>query len=1111
MKKALLIGLGLLILLLQACQDPNTTVSPSSTHSSTSQNNKQATSGESVKIFNLTSNTSNGISFSNTITETQAMNSLTFEGMLQGAGVGVLDINNDGLQDIYFAANMSSDKLYLNKGNLKFEDVTTASGITAQNWSTGVAVVDINGDGYDDIYVCKFMYDDPSRRHNVFYINNKNGTFTDRAKEMGLDDSGYSIMANFFDYDRDGDLDVYIANQPPNSIEGKKQIKQKVDYTFTDKLYRNDGGKFTDVTQAAGITNYTYSLSATNIDFNKDGWPDIYIACDYDEADLFLKNNGNGTFSNVSHSALKHMSTFSMGVDIADINNDGHMDIYVADMVAEDNFRQKTNMSGMNPEKFHKLAAAGFHYQYMFNALQLNNGDNSFSEIAQLSGVSNTDWSWSPLFMDLDLDGNRDLVVTNGLVKEVRNKDYEKWRSKFLKQKKAEAAQTGGKISLDPMEIVNEAPSFKISNYVYRNKGDLQFQKMNQQWGFEKKSWSQGAAYADFDQDGDLDLIINNMNMQADLYQNMSVDNGLNNYLNIELEGSANNKDAFNASIEINAGGKKYYSEYTPYRGYMSCSQKISNFGLGSATIVDSIKVKWSDDKMTVLSGVKANQTIVVKYKAANDKAMRGLVGSQSFKPLAGLTIKHQENKFDDYKSQILLPYRTSSLGPVIAKGDVNGNGREDLFVGSSTGQAAKLLYNAGDGGFKIANEFLKNENQYEDGGAAFFDVDGDGDKDLFVSSGGSEYSKGSANYADRLYLNNGSGVYTKDNSFKSTRTSSSVVQPLDYDGDGDLDVFVGGRQVPGEYGKPTDSQLYENQNGKLVEVTEKVAGKLIGLGMVTSAQLADVTGNGKPDLVIAGEWMGIKVFQLGSELKDISSSVGLDNTKGWWNTLSAADVDGDGDLDLIGGNLGHNIKYKASVAEPFKLYVDDFDKNGTNDVYLGYYEDGQCYPVRGKQCSTEQMPFVSEKFPKYKDFGIATIDKVLESHISSTTTVQEAQTFANTLFRNNNGKFTAEELPSEAQMSPIYGVAIDDFDGDGKKEVFVAGNMYQREVETTRSDAGKGSLLSFEGDKILLHRTIDTGISADKDVRAATTIQSGDTKYLVIANNNDLMQVYSY
>ena len=1060
-----------------------------------------------VKIFNEISTESSGINFINQITENKGFNSVTFDGMLQGAGVGILDANNDGQPDIYFASNMASDKLYINKGDFKFEDVTAQSGIKAINWSTGVAVVDINNDGYDDVYVCKFMYDEPTRRSNVFYINNGDGTFTDKAKAMGVADAGYSIMANFFDYDRDGDLDLYIANQPPNALLLKERLKGKIDYQYTDKLYRNDGGRFTDVTKASGITNYSYSLSATTIDYNKDGWPDLYVACDYDEADFFYKNNGNGTFTNVSHTVLKHMSNFSMGADVADINNDGHLDIYIADMVAEDNFRQKTNMSGMNPAKFHALADAGYHYQYMFNSLQLNNGDGSFSEIAQMSGVSNTDWSWTPLFVDFDQDGYKDLFVTNGFMREMRNKDFEKWRKEFMQAKLRQAQAQGGNLVIDPMEIVQKAPSVKIANYVFRNNKSLGFDKMNDQWGFDKKTWSQGAAYADFDSDGDLDLVINNMNMPAQVYKNTANENGLNNHISLKLVGPANNRSGINASIEIETETETQIYEYSPYRGYMSCSQKIAHFGLGINSTIKEIRVKWFDNKMNVLQNVAANQVLTVQYTEANAQTKRGLNNNGLFKSVENAPIVHKENEFDDYEKQVLLPYRTSTLGPVIAKGDLNGNGLEDLFVGGSVGMPSSIFYNNGKGG--LSKQKPLSGTAYEDGGAVCVDVDGDGDQDLVVTSGGSEYAEGHKNYTNRLYLNEGSSF--KEVKLPGAKNSSSVVLPLDYDGDGDQDLFIGGRQVPGHYGKPTSSQLLQNDKGKFTDVTNKVAKAFSDLGMVTTAQLANVTGDDTPELILAGEWMAIRTFSLGSQLKEITQSVGLAETKGWWNTIELADIDGDGDQDMIAGNLGHNIKYKASVAEPFKVYVDDFDKNGTNDVYLGYYENGQCFPVRGKQCSTEQMPFVSEKFPTYKQFGLATIEQVLEDRIAPTTVVQEAQTFSNTFFRNEGGRFTEVVLPKAAQVAPVYGIAIDDFDKDGKLDAFLAGNMYQREVETTRSDAGKGCMLSFDGDKITVKSTEHTGVSADKDVRAVNTLVSGNKKLLLIANNNEAMQIYSY
>ncbi|NNF21687.1 MAG: VCBS repeat-containing protein, partial [Saprospiraceae bacterium] len=984
-----------------------------------------STNSSEVQLLQSLSSSETGLNFNNRIIETETTNAITFDGMLQGAGVAVLDVNKDGLQDIYFASNMEGDKLYLNKGDFSFEDITSKAGISPANWTTGVAVVDINNDGYDDIYVCKFLYDEAQKRQNVFYINNGDGTFTNQASQMGLADIGYSIMANFFDYDRDGDLDIYLANQPPNSLRLKSALKGKIDYRYTDKLYRNDNGRFTDVTESAGITNYNYSLSATTIDYNKDGWTDIYIASDYDEADFLYKNNGNGTFSNVADNALKHMSNFSMGVDIADINNDGHLDIYVADMVAEDNFRIKTNMSGMNPAKFFMLAENGYHYQYMFNALQLNNGDDTFSEIAQMSGVSNTDWSWTPLFIDFDNDGLKDLMVTNGLIKDMRNKDFEIWRKGFMKEKLEEASKSANKqLYVNPMEISNQAPSFKIANYVYRNNGDLSFEKHNEEWGFEEKTWSQGAAYADFDNDGDLDMVINNMNMEASLYRNMANENKLNNYITIKLEGPASNIDGINAIIEVDYDNDTQIYELSPYRGYMSASQKIAHFGLNKSEMIDEIRVTWHDNKMNVLQKIKANQNLVVKYSDATETKTRTNQKDALFADV-NATINHVENVFDDYEREILLPYKTSTLGPVLAKADINGDGLEDLFLGGSVGESAQVLVNRSEGSFeKINNVAIQNDRKSEDGGAVFFDADNDGDNDLYVCSGGSEFKSGSAEYADRLYLNDGQGKFKRSGQNFGMNISTGSAVPLDIDNDGDLDLFVGGRQKPGEYGKRVDSYILENKDGQFSKLEDPSLDFLNEYGMVTHAVTADLNADGKKELIVAGEWMPVAVYEIGNKtLTEKTDQYKLENTKGWWNTFEVVDIDGDGDQDIIAGNLGHNIKYKASKEEPFKLYVDDFDRNGTNDVYLGFYENGQCFPVRGRQCSSEQMPFVKKKFKTYKDFGLATIESVLEDKISETTTVQEAQTFSNTLFLNNgNGQFEHITLPNEAQIAPVYG-----------------------------------------------------------------------------------------
>ncbi len=1068
----------------------------------------------SIKLLEEIPVSVSGLHFNNLITEDEVLNAITFDGMLQGAGVGVLDANNDGLLDVFFASNMNGDKLYINKGNFKFEDQSVKSGIKNLNWSTGISIVDINNDGFDDIYVCKFLYDDSNRRANIFYINNGDGTFVDKAVELGLDDKGYGIMANFFDYDRDGDLDVYIANQPPNSLRGKSALKGKISYSYTDRLYRNDGGVFVDVSDFTGIKNYCYSLSATSFDFNRDGFTDIYVACDYDEPDLLYLNNGDGTFKNVADESLKHMSNFSMGVDIADINNDGLIDVYVADMVAEDNFRQKTNMSGMNPDRFYALAEAGYHYQYMFNALHLNNGDNSFSEIAQLSGVSNTDWSWTPLFIDFDQDGYKDLIVTNGLIKEMRNKDFEIWRKDFFKKKMEEAEASKDKqLYVNPMEISQRAPSFKIPNFVYRNEGDLNFSKQTQNWGFETPSWSQGAAYADFDNDGDLDLVINNMNMVAGLYRNMANENKLNNYLNITLKGYSNNINAINSKIYLKHGEQTQAYEYSPYRGYMSSSQKVAHFGLGNADKVDELLIVWPDGKTSILENVEVNRSIVVPYSEADNKSARIPKIEKIFTKVSLENIVHKENKYDDFAREILLPYQMSTQGPKISCADVNGDGKEDFFLASSVGSPSQLCLANANGSFDILTSYFNDSIDIEDGDSHFFDSDGDGDLDLYVSSGGSEFAVGSSKYQDRLYLNDGNGKFILSNNLPNINISTSAIQSLDFDQDGDLDLFVGGRQLPGAYGKPVSSFLLENNNGKFIDVTDTKAPFLLNYGMVTDAKLADITNDGKSELITVGEWMPIQVYSLSNTgLKDISKELRLENTKGWWNTVEVADLNKDGNLDLIAGNLGFNIKYKASVDKPFTLYVDDFDKNGSNDVYLGYYEGDKCFPVRGRQCSSQQMPFVKKKFENYTAFGSATISDVLDGKISETTIVKEAQTFANSIFLNDGQALSQVILPNEAQISPIYGIAIDDFDGDGNVDLFMAGNMYDREVETTRSDAGKGCLVTFEAnDNIVVKRTNRTGVSADKDVRDVVVLKSDEKSLLLIANNDDKIQAYTY
>lgn len=1070
------------------------------------------------KLFQLLTTEKTNITFDNHIKESIELNTINNDAIIQGAGVGIIDVNNDGLQDIYFAGNLVSDQLYLNNGDFSFTNITEKAGLgTDKNWSTGVAVVDINNDGYQDIYVCKFLYNDAARRKNKLYINNQDNTFTERAEEFGLADDGFSVMANFFDYDLDGDLDVYIANQPPSEKKLRKQLKP-TDYQFTDRLYRNEGNnKFTNVTETSGVKNMCYSLSATVSDFNMDGLPDIYVASDYEEPDLLYQNNGNGSFTNIADKALKHMSNFSMGADVADINNDGYMDIFTADMVAEDNFRNKTNMSSMAVETFWGLVKMGYHYQFMFNSLQLNNGNGTFSEIAQLSGVSKTDWSWASLFIDADQDGYKDLFVTNGILMEIRNKDYTNSRNKMIKERKAAAAAQGQSIKFDPLELSAMAPSLKIKNRAFRNTGTLQFEKKTDRWGFDKPGWSQGMAYADFDNDGDLDLVINNMNEAADIYKNEINERKTNNYLAVLATGMEQNTQGLNAWVKIEYGdGQIQVSDLTPFRGYMSSCQNIAHFGLGKQDKINKITVVFPNGKAWSKENVSVNQTLKVAYDAALPKYQRPATPNTFFKPKNNTqTVEYTENLFDDYVREVLIPYKMSNLGPAMAVGDINGDGNDDFYIGGALGEVGKLYVQSDDGQFThLAQEVFQQDSVYEDGGAIFVDVDVDGDLDLYVASGGNEYPEGSNAYQDRLYINFGEGKFLRTTAVPEMGVSTSMICTLDYDNDGDLDFFIGGRQLPSGYGHRVNSILLENTRSSLLDVTTNKAKEFEKLGMVTGATWTDIDGDQQKELVVVGEWMKVTVFKWENGQFVKSENPSLATTNGLWNTLRAADVDNDGDMDLIAGNYGLNYKYKASVEAPFKLYVNDFDNNGTNDVYLGYHDesDGELYPVRGRQCSSEQMPFVKEKFKDYNAFGKAKVVDVLDGKLEGST-IEECHTFAHVLFLNDGkGQFTSQDLPMLSQVAPIYDMVIRDFNGDQNLDVFCVGNFHQREVETTRSDAGVGSLLLGDGKgqfKAALPSEI--GVIADRDARAMGWLKNKKNKpTLAIANNGSEMQFYS-
>ena len=1071
-------------------------------------------------MFQLVSASESGVRFVNTLTESLKLNYLLNEAMYLGAGVAVGDLNNDGLPDLYFAGNQVPNKLYKNKGNFQFEDVTDKSGTAeSEGWSTGVSLADVNADGLLDIYVCRWLYEkQPELRRNLLYINKGNFSFEESAVQYGLADEGFSSQAYFFDMDRDGDLDVYVVNQPPNDKYFRENLRNKIDYAYTDRLYMNDGnGKFSDITASSGIANYAYGLSAAIGDFNQNGWPDIYVANDYSEPDYLYLNLGNGKFRNVIDLAIDHISNFSMGSDLADVNNDGFPDLFVADMVAEDNYRLKANMSGMAPERFYELAANGYHRQYMFNMLQLNNGNGSFSEISQLAGIFNTDWSWATLFADFDLDGFRDLYITNGIKRDVRNNDNNKKVKAYRAEKEAESPE-GEPARLSPLDALNLYPSRKLSNYMFRNKGGdpteaFSFENISESWGMDQPSFSQGAVYADLDKDGDLDLVVNNMDEPAFLYQNMASDQKRGNYLKLNFKGSPTNQFGVGAKVKLESGSMIFYAEHQPARGYMSTVQHGLHFGLGELSQVDRLTVTWPDGKVQQLSDLKSNKSYTLSYKDASAENSQPQKAPGSFVDIsrnAAVDFQHTENEYDDFLAESLLPHRMSTLGPFLSNADVNKDGLDDFYVGGAAGQSGHLYFQQTDGTFSLGQAF-EAEKSSEDMDAAFFDAEGDGDMDLYVVSGGNEFPSGNARYRDRLYINDGTGKFIASNQ-PLPLASGSCVKAGDFDGDGDADLFVGGRQSPGKYPFPGISFLLENQNGKFVNVTEEKSPDLSEAGMVTDASWTDYNEDGKIDLIIVGEWMPISLYlnENGNFVNKTSES-GLDNTSGWWNTIETADLDQDGDPDFVVGNLGWNIKYKASETEPFGVHCHDFDANGSLDIVLSYYNQGKNFPLRGRECSSSQMPFIKDSFPDYHHFASATLSDVYAGVGLEDALHYDAVEFSSCWLKNlGSGNFELIPLPSMAQFSTVNGIVIEDFDGDGKQEILLAGNHFEREVETVRSDASIGLLLKLsEAGEWKATAPSKSGIKIKGDVKDLCLLKNtAYGKPLILASkNNDRLQ----
>lgn len=1061
---------------------------------------------QSVPLFETLNGT--GVNFRNVLDESPTANVLTYEYFYNGGGVAIGDINNDGLEDIYFTANMRPNALYLNQGNFKFKDITKSAGVLCeQGWKTGVTMADVNHDGLLDIYVCFSGKGDPDRRKNKLFINNGDLTFSEKASAFGLDDPGHSTHASFFDFDNDGDLDMYLLNHNVAVIQEFEFAKARTSrHPYAgDKLYRNDDGHYADVSETAGIKGNAlgFGLGVAVADVNQDGWMDIYVSNDYVEPDYLYINNGNGTFTDHLTDYMQHISYFSMGCDVSDINNDALPDIYTLDMLPEDNERQKLLYGPENYEHYALMVLNGFYFQNMRNMLHLNNGNGTFSEIGQFAGISNTDWSWAPLFADFDNDGLKDLFVSNGYYRDYTNRDFLKNKGDYY----FEMGKAGQKA--DTFHLVSTMTSTPIRNYVFRNRGDLTFEDKSVAWGFKEKSFSSGASYADLDNDGDLDLVVSNQNANASIYRNRSREaNKELHYLQVQLSGDGKNTRGIGAKVFAYVDGGVQYFEQMFTRGFQSSITDRIHIGLGKHERVDSIIVKWPRGNVTRLNNVAADQTLRI---AESDATLNDVASLTNAQPLFSsvdniISFTHVEQGFNDFKRQPLLMTMLTPCGPAMATADVNGDGRADLYAGGADGTPGQLFLQSADGTFQAGE--VQFENRYTDSDAVFFDVDGDGDNDLYIVSGGyNDFKSGSLALQDRLYINDGKGKFTfaKDK-LPPMGVAKSCVAVADYDRDGDLDLFVGGRVIPGEYPVIPESYLLENTGGAFRRVEHERTGALTRAGMVTDAEWVDFNGDSWPDLIVAGEFMPIEVFinKEGKGFESETSHYFDEPMTGLWNRIVLHDFDNDGDMDLIAGNFGLNSQLDASASEPLELYYKDFDRNGSVDPILTHYIQHKPYPFPSRDELLDQMYSMRSKFTNYASYAKASLPNLFSKSDLKDAKVSRATTLETTYFENRDGKFVARPFPREAQFSPVYAIAVSDFDGDGKTDIVLAGNQSSIRIRLGVIDANFGQLFrgNGKGDFSYVRQPV-SGFKLTGDARSLKTITVNGEDYLLVGINN--------